>query len=276
MGVQNSTANGLKRITLCADDFAQSPAISDGILQLIDTGRIHATSVMTQSPHWPALASSLKSTAATRADVGLHFNLTHPFTQPAQGLGSLLLKAQLRQLPRAALYDEYLRQIDAFTQHYDALPDHIDGHQHVHAFHGARDALFQAIHARWPAGQLPYVRAPDQLLGVGAQWVEGRVVRWGASGFYHRARAHRLCVAPHFAGLYDLQPDAGFAERLTQWISQCPDQTLIMCHPGKAPATADNSDPIAPARSVEFAFLNSDAWLEQCTGAAVQLKRLSI
>ena len=276
MGVQNNTTSGLKRVTLCADDFAQSPAISDGILQLIDMGRIHATSVMTQSPHWAALANSLKSTAQGRADVGLHFNLTHAFGQPIQGVGSLLVKAQFRQLPQPVLYDEYLRQIDAFTEHYGALPDHIDGHQHVHAFHGAREALFQAIEARWPKGETPYVRAPDQLLGIEAQSFKGRVLRWSAAGFYQQTLTQGLRVAPHFAGLYDLQPEAGFADRLAHWITQCPDQTLIMCHPGKTPANVDATDPIAPARSVEFEVLRDDAWLASCAAAKVTLQRMSV
>jgi hypothetical protein len=112
-----------RRLTLCADDYAQSPAISQGILALLQRGRLSATSVMTQSPHWPALAAPLRE-MQPQADIGLHFNLTHDFgSEPQlQALSHWLLLSQLRLLSRAALRDSLLRQIDQFSQQLGRLP----------------------------------------------------------------------------------------------------------------------------------------------------------
>ncbi|MFT0212552.1 ChbG/HpnK family deacetylase [Pseudomonas sp. F1_0610] len=248
----------MKRVTLCADDFAQSPAISQGILQLIEQQRIHATSVMTQSPHWAALAPELKQVAQGKADIGLHFNLTHDFGQGAHSLGALLMKSFLHLLPVNQLKDEYLRQIDLFTQHYGCLPDHIDGHQHVHAFQGARQALFAAIDERWKHTEKPYLRAPDRLIKTKDSSFKEWVLKRSAAYFYAQAKAKGFTVTTHFAGIYALTPEDNFAQRMAYWLDICPDHTLMMCHPGDVLGRQDISDPIEEARAVEFNYLASD------------------
>ena len=94
-----------RRLTLCADDFGQSRAISHGILQLLENGRLSATSVMSQAPLWPELAPALKALAG-QADIGLHCNLTHPFDASARPLGHRLWRSQLRLLSRSELCEQ--------------------------------------------------------------------------------------------------------------------------------------------------------------------------
>ncbi|WP_218567815.1 ChbG/HpnK family deacetylase [Pseudomonas cavernicola] len=53
----------MKRLTLCADDFAQSLSISAAIFELLGQQRISATRVMSQSPLWPELAKDLRAMA---------------------------------------------------------------------------------------------------------------------------------------------------------------------------------------------------------------------
>lgn len=260
-----------RRLTLCADDFAQSPAISQGILDLLQAGRLSATSVMTQSPHWPGLAAPL-SELQQQADLGLHFNLTHDFASGPQLIKPLahwLLLSQLRQLPYQALLDSLLRQIDLFSQHLGRLPDFIDGHQHVHALPVVHDALFAAIALRWPSGQRPYLRAPEQLGHPGDSRLKAVVLQMVCRGFAQAASQHGLVCNRWFAGLYALQAEAGFATLMQQWLQQCEDGALLMCHPG-LPAD-DASDPIAAARAVEYYHLGSTAFADACREAGVQL-----
>ena len=101
----------MKRLILCADDFGQSAAISNGILQLVAAGRLQAVSCLTESPVWPAMARELKA-LGTSHQTGLHFNLTHGFAAPEpcsagfsqrvqpgpQAVGPLILRAFLHQL----------------------------------------------------------------------------------------------------------------------------------------------------------------------------------
>ena len=64
-----------KRIVLCADDYGQAPAISDGIIELLKDQRLSAVSCMTNTPDWPIYAKNLLPFRLER-DIGLHFNLT--------------------------------------------------------------------------------------------------------------------------------------------------------------------------------------------------------
>lgn len=261
----------LRRLTLCADDFAQSPAISQGILQLLQRGSLSATCVMTQSPHWPALAAPLRE-MQQQADIGLHFNLTHDFAngpQLVKPLSHWLLLSQLRQLSEQQLRDSLLRQIDLFSQHMGRLPDFIDGHQHVHAFPVVRAALFSSIALRWTGHDKPYLRAPDRLGHPGDSRLKATILTQACRGFASAAEQHGLICNRWFAGLYALQPEAGFAGLMQQWLRSCPDGGLMMCHPGLM--ADDASDPIAAARAVEYRYLSSQAFADDCLQAGVEL-----
>ncbi|UTH74895.1 ChbG/HpnK family deacetylase [Chromobacterium sp. IIBBL 290-4] len=259
-----------KRLTLCADDFAQSGSISAGILDLIDAGRLSATSVLSQSPHWPELAADLRA-RAERVDAGLHFNLTHDFGQAAKPLSHWLMKSQLRQLSQPALRDEALAQIDRFAEHFGRLPDFVDGHQHVHALPVIRDALFDAIQRRWNADALPYLRAPDKLGHPGDNRLKALILRSVCINFDEQARERGFATSSWFGGMYSLTPQADFAGLMQSWLERCQDGALIMCHPGRA--TQDASDPIAACRGKEWDYLAGDAFAEHCRQRKVSIAR---
>ncbi|WP_024301720.1 ChbG/HpnK family deacetylase [Pseudogulbenkiania sp. MAI-1] len=249
------------RLTLCADDFAQSPAISAGILALLERRRLSATSVFSLSPLWPSLASEL-SPYAHHADIGLHCNLTHPFDDGARPLGHWLLHSQLRLLSRRQLCDVLLRQIDAFADALGRLPAYLDGHQHVHALPVVRDALFDAIALRWRAPAKPYLRAPDRLGDGGDSQGKGIVLKVLCAGFAGLTARRGYHTPSWFGGLYSLSAEADFPGLMRRWLRHCPDGSLIMCHPG-LPAN-DSGDPIASVRQQEYRYLASPAFEEDC------------
>ncbi len=262
-----------KALTLCADDFAQSPAISDGILALLQAGRLSATCAMSQSPHWPALADSLRQ-AAVRADIGLHINLTHVFPASRDSVKPLshwLLMSQLRQLDVAALTDAMLQQIDRFADVYGALPDFLDGHQHVHALPQVRTALFAAIGQRWPKTLRPWLRAPDKLGHAGDSALKGMILKTVCHGFARQATAQGFAVPAWFGGLYSLTAEADFPGLMASWLAACRGHSVMMCHPG-LPAE-DAADPIGPARAQEYAYLASDRFAEDLARHGVSLSR---
>src|SRR5215212_8761971 len=71
-----------RRIWLCADDYGLSPGVNRAIRDLIERGRLNATSAMVVGP---ALGrgevKALKDAAANsaRCAIGLHVTLTAPF-----------------------------------------------------------------------------------------------------------------------------------------------------------------------------------------------------
>jgi hypothetical protein len=71
-----------RRIWLCADDYGISPGVNRAIRDLIERGRLNATSVMVVGP---AIGrdevNALQAAAASnpRCAIGLHVTLTAPF-----------------------------------------------------------------------------------------------------------------------------------------------------------------------------------------------------
>ena len=274
-----------RRLILCADDFGQSEQISLGILELIAARRLTATSVMSEGPYWPIGALKLAK-LQDLADVGLHLNLTHSFDSnlakqsvavaESPGIKRALLYwmllSKLRLLSRSALAQIFCKQIDKFKQHLGRLPDFIDGHQHVHAFPMVRDALTDAIAARWSASdQKPWLRAPDQLFDDGDSAFKARILRFLCQGFTAHAKRHGLRVTHRFGGLYSLTPEADFPALMKNWLRIAPHGSLLMCHPGQS--IWDRADPINLVRGLEHDYLAGSRFLQDCHDAGVQLSR---
>src|SRR6266853_3225594 len=139
-------AHSSRRWVVCADDFALDRGAIEATLALIKLGRVTATSVMADSPHWKAAAGELKD-VADRADVGLHLNLTQALDAgtPTWRLPSLIVRSLLRGLPRWRVRDHVERQLAAFTDAFGRIPDFVDGHHHVHQLPVVRDQLIESL-----------------------------------------------------------------------------------------------------------------------------------
>src|SRR5580693_851904 len=116
----------MKYIILCADDYGQTCAISQAIIDLLKSRRLTAISCMVTSSGWPLHAPWLIP-YKNQVDIGLHFNLT----EGKGPLSLLLLKSHLRQLHKHTIRAELNTQLDQFISAMGVLPDFIDGHQHV-------------------------------------------------------------------------------------------------------------------------------------------------
>ncbi len=81
----NLSAPPVRRVILCADDFAANASVSRGIAELATAGRISATSAMVLSPRWAQDVALLEPVRA-QIDVGLHLDWTSEFAV-AQGHG---------------------------------------------------------------------------------------------------------------------------------------------------------------------------------------------
>lgn len=112
----NAVKHALKRLILCADDFAVNEAASLGIATLAGASRISATSAMVLSPRWPKDAALLRDLRG-RIDVGLHLDWTSAFAHAAGHgvrLTGAMLKAVLGGFSQTAARAVIERQLDAF------------------------------------------------------------------------------------------------------------------------------------------------------------------
>src|SRR5207253_5580574 len=100
-------------------------------------------------------------------DIGLHFNLTEgkPLSREYkkiqgdtfQPLYKVMMLAFMRSLSQPAIEAELHAQLDRFEEQMGYLPDHIDGHQHIHQFPVIRSAIAKVYDERLRANNT-YIR----------------------------------------------------------------------------------------------------------------------
>ena len=266
----------MKRLILCADDFAIHAAASQGIAALARAGRLSATSVMVLSPRWAADAALLQDLRG-RIDVGLHLDWTSDFARAAGhglSLRGAMLRALLGGLDRAAARVVIERQLDAFESVWQAPPDHIDGHQHVQQFAGIREALVEALQARYPATggaeRRPYLRLSTGTASD-KRFKTRLIAGMGAAALARLAGAAGIACAPALSGIYDFDGGgAAYGARMAHWLQDAPEAAIVMCHPA---LRAEAGDEIGPARAWEYAYLASDAFAQALAQAGVTLAR---
>jgi chitin disaccharide deacetylase len=272
--------------TLCADDYAIAPATSAAIRDLIADGRLSATSCMTLSPHWPGEAAALRA-LRDKADIGLHFTLTAfeplgpmPSTAPAgafPSLATLARRAMLRRLDRAEIAAELGRQLDRFEAAFDAPPDFIDGHHHVHQLPLVRDAVLDAFRRRLD-GNRAWLRICAEpaaaILRRGVARAEALAVSAMGHGLRRQARQAGIPANRSFRGVRSFAEPA-FDALFARWLDGLVPGTLIMCHPGLPDAALAAVDSVVEQRRQEYDFLRGPQFIKMLAARGASLARLS-
>ena len=268
-------------LQVCADDFGLMPAISRGIAQLAQLGRLTAISCLTNGPHWPGSAPMLAD-LPTGVDRGLHFNLTEGVPLSAElrrrwprlpALHTLILRAHLGRLPLREIGCEWRAQFRAFSEQVGAPPRFVDGHQHVHHLPGIREVVLEHVTAG-PAGIA--VRNTGHMRGPGNSLKRCLIERTGGRQLQRLLLRAGIAHNRALLGAYDFK-DQDYRGRMQRWLAAAPPHGgLLFCHPAAsavASSGADAHDPIAPARLREAAYLGSSAFVEDLAEASVGLGR---
>src|SRR5512139_1726896 len=202
----------MKTVTLCADDFALNEAVSRGIIELAESGRLSAVSCMSASRHWHEHAKWL-TPLHDRFDIGLHLTLTGlaplgPMPQlAAEGslpaLGKVLSDGVLHRLPRQEIAAELRRQMEAFIEQTGRPPDFIDGHQHVHLLPGVRETVFELWeeHLKPQQGYLRSCHEPAiSILRRGVEPMKTLVISTLSMQLTRQARKYGVIINDSFRG----------------------------------------------------------------------------
>jgi predicted glycoside hydrolase/deacetylase ChbG (UPF0249 family) len=257
-----------RRIWLCADDYGLSEGVNRGIRDLIERGRLNATSAMVVGP---AIGrdevAALKRVAANsaRCAIGLHATLTAPFRpltmhfRPTDGgmflpLAKMLRAGLLRRLDREIIHAELMEQLAAFKDLFGRDPDFVDGHQHAQLFPQVRDAFLQAVKEAAPGA---WVRqgGRNQPLAKRLGAPKALVLDVLSSQFRKKASAANIPFNPAFAGAYDFAGLPDFGALMRQFLDGLPEGGLVMCHPGFVDETLISLDPLTTQRENEYAYL---------------------
>lgn len=259
------------RLAICADDYGLSAGVDDAIADLVEAHRLSATSCLVDAPHFRAGGSRLRTLAGS-ADIGLHLNFTESFGEdaPRFGLAPLIARAYARQLDAGAVRAEIRRQLDLFESVCGFAPHHVDGHQHVQQLPVVREALLEELAAR--PGPRPWLR-----IGLPPKGAHGlKPVVLGALGARALARdavRRGFATNAHLLGVYGFDGSAAdYLARLERWLAAAGERDVLMAHPGSGEAAGD---PIAAARSREYAVLGGAAFGRMLAAHGVTVARLS-
>ena len=257
-----------RRIWLCADDYGLSPCVNRAIRDLIERGRLNATSVMVVGPSIGRDEVSALQTAAAqnpRCAIGLHATLTAPFRpltmhfKPIDGgmflaFPKLLRAGLLRRLDPEIIRAELMVQLATFGELFGRAPDFVDGHQHAQLFPQVRDAFLAAVKEAAPDA---WVRqgGRNQPLARRLGAPKALVLDLLSAQFRSLAARRKVAFNPGFAGAYDFSKAPDFGELMRGFLDGLPDQGLIMCHPGFVDETLVSLDPLTTQREAEYAYL---------------------
>jgi predicted glycoside hydrolase/deacetylase ChbG (UPF0249 family) len=269
-----SEAAPSRRIWLCADDYGLSPGVNRAIRDLIERGRLNATSAMVVGP---AIGrdevSTLRAVAAARprCAIGLHVTLTAPFRpltmhfQPLDGgmflgLAKLLRNGLLRRLDPEIIHAELMVQLATFDELFGRAPDFVDGHQHVQLFPQVREAFLAAVKQAAPHA---WVRQSgrNQPLARRLRTPKALLLDTLSAQFRRRASRANIAFNAGFAGAYDFSRQPDFGGLMRQFLEGIPEDGVIMCHPGFVDETLLGLDPLTVQREREHAFLGGEHFL---------------
>lgn len=260
---------------ICADDYALTPEISDGIVVLAQKNCISATSVMSLSPHWATWAPPLRDLRNV-VDVGLHLDLTSTYAVN-QGFGeslpTLMLKSAFRFMRPANIEQAIEEQLDFFEDHFRAPPDHVDGHQHIHQFPVIRNSLIKVLSRRYSGKNRPWIRI--SRVASQAVNIKGKVINaMGANALQSIADEHGFAHSKQLSGVYDFQGgEVQYAQQLRNWLQKMSVGTVLMCHPSQGYA---GQAPLPEARQWEQEVLMGEKFQEMLVEARKTVARGSI
>jgi chitin disaccharide deacetylase len=254
----------MRRIVVCADDYALSPGVSRAIRDLVSRGRLNAVSVMSVIPGFEQECVSLLSTKSPiPLSIGLHATLTGSFKPLAAlpiatpdgnfaPLSKLLPPLGFFRIDRKAVKTEIKAQIAAFRQALGRDPDYVDGHQHVQLMPGVRVPFLEAVLEAAPKA---WVRQCGAASGASPRGLKTRVLEFLSRGFRRRARRLGIAFNPAFSGAYEFSAAESFGVLFSRFLDGMPDRGVVMCHPGFVDAELVMRDPLTDRREAEYAFL---------------------
>ncbi|TMJ16053.1 MAG: ChbG/HpnK family deacetylase [Alphaproteobacteria bacterium] len=261
-------AEPLRRIWLCADDYGISPGVNRGIRELIEHGRLNATSVMVVGPavgrdEVAALQAAIAKSA--RCAIGLHATLTAPFRpltmhfRPLDGgmflhFRKLLRSSLWRRLDAEIVRAEVATQLAAFRGMFNRAPDFVDGHQHVQLYPQLRDGFLAAVKEKAPGAWVRQARRNlplRQRLGS----PNALLLDYLSTQFRRRAAQAGVAFNPAFSGAYDYSREPDYGALMRAFLDRLPEDGVVMCHPGFVDEILVGLDPLTATRETEFAYL---------------------
>lgn len=249
----------MRRLIVNADDFGETAAVTEGILDCFRAETVRSTSVIVNADFWPEARAIIRDTPGL--DYGLHLNLTsgqpcssardlRPFLEPDGTFPARtkMIARILRQPKRLAAIEAELGEQARRLAETGVPLTHINFHEHLFFL----PSLWQLCLAIKDRYSIPFVRRPYQRRSVRSP-LSGQSLKRLFLNFWFR---HRQA-----AGTLDVNyADSLGTERLEEVypdiLRNCGSLTELVVHPGLADPARESR--FGRARVREHAFLTTD------------------
>lgn len=272
------------RFVLCADDFGLSPAISEGILEVVAAQRLSAVSCMATLEGLTQAGPELQK-LVQHVDIGLHLTLTDqqplgpmPFLAADGILPTFrkLAKASITgYLPVEEIHAELGRQYNRFIEIFGRAPDFIDGHHHIQQLPMVRTVVLDL--ANQGPGKRPWLRSCDEkisrIIRRGVSVKKAMIVGWPGRAFKRHARSRNLNCNVGFSGIYDFSDEIPYETLFDRFTDELSAGALVMSHPGRVDGELRRRDSLTDQRETELNFLLGDKFDEILTAKNLCLAR---
>jgi predicted glycoside hydrolase/deacetylase ChbG (UPF0249 family) len=266
---------------ICADDYGLSPAVNDGIIELLESKKISAVSCMMLGSDVELGIRQLQG-LKKNFDLGLHLTLTNdqPLTKlkSESGLvdsqGCLLSFRELvkntykKKINYTQLTDEIIAQINRFKELTGHLPEYIDGHQHVQQLPLVRNAVVKIVNHLMKknsktniyirVAKLPFTWLMTKGILNLRKFVLGNfmIILPGISTT-HLLDRQNISHNRFLLGFYDYKTK-NFADIFKAYLSIKPvARDIFFCHPGYVDQRLRNRDSVIESRPESLNFLQS-------------------
>ena len=239
----------MKQLIVNADDLGAGEARDAGIFEAIEAGVVTSVSILPNGPTSHDALHRIRPFGSKNVSPGVHLNLSEgkpvsPGLKPLTGPdGCFWGKARTQELLmrredsalEAEIAQEISNQISVLRKEGVEIR-HLDGHQHIHLFPAALEAVREAAEKH----RIPWVRVPEEpppsrnnelpdwLFNEGqffSHLARTARVQWRGTGFQ---------TTDHFRGLYSkgkISPSL-----LRELVEALPEGlTELMAHPGRVP-----------------------------------------
>lgn len=265
---------------ICADDYGLNDPTSEGILDLVASRSVSAVSCMMTGKN---ISAHMKQILPFRPniDLGLHLVLTNENcladNSRRAGLAHsdsaffssfrLYQKIFCGQISPEPILIEFRRQLEIFCELTGALPDFIDGHEHIHQLPVVRQAYIALlnfikgkakIYARnsfMPRSIHSYYFMKDWRVSFNAFWISllGQQLK-------AKLQANDIPTNEHLFGYHNYLDPNGFAESFGFSLSSSAQTNdVFFAHPGFYNPINQVADPLASARPMNLEFLKLKA-----------------
>ena len=272
--------NKMKKIILCADDYALTPEISRGIRDLISNKRITATSCMVCSPYFEEESAKL---CELDVDIGLHLtltthsplnNLTHEKVKFPLSISQFYNHYFFGDLSIDFIETEFRSQLSLFKKTFGKHPDHIDGHHHIHQLPKISKMLSELIDEESP-GSAVRITKDRHLRVIQRKTAIIKTLFIDALGrLAYKTMKNKNRKFTAFSGVYNFSTALGVDDIFQRLFKFSLDGELIMCHPGYSCDLLQNIDSLSSARDYELAYFMSCNFKKLISEENIKLSRL--